>query len=301
MYVVTGATGHTGSVVADALLAAGKKVRVIGRDAKRLERFTRKGAEAFVADATEAAAITNAFSGAEAAYLMIPPNPGAADIHAYEERVSESLVSAVKRNGTKHVVILSSFGADKQDKTGPVVGLHNLEKKLDGVVGLNALYLRPGYFMENLLPQIGVINSFGFIAGPLQPDLPLPMVATPDIGAVAAEALLKLNFTGKRCHELQGPRDVTYTETARIIGGAIGKPGLAYQQLPPAQLKPAFLEMGMSPNMADLLLEMAEALNTKHMRMLEPRSPANSTPTTIETFVAQVFVPAYRGGKAAGA
>jgi uncharacterized protein YbjT (DUF2867 family) len=301
MYVVTGATGHTGSVVADALLAAGKKVRVIGRDAKRLERFTRKGGEAFVADATEAAAITNAFSGAEAAYLMIPPNPGAADIHAYQERVSESLVSAVERNGTKHVVILSSCGADKQDKTGPVVGLHNLEKKLDGVAGLNALRLRPGYFMENLLPQIGVINSFGFIAGPVQPDLPLPMIATPDIGAVAAEALLKLNFTGKRSHELQGPRDVTYAETARIIGRAIGKPGLAYQQLPPTKLKPAFLEMGMSPNMADLLLEMAEALNTKHMRMLEPRSPANSTPTTIETFVAEVFVPTYRGGKAAGA
>jgi uncharacterized protein YbjT (DUF2867 family) len=301
MYVVTGATGNTGSVLADALLAAGKKVRVIGRDAKRLERFTRKGAEAFVADVTDAAATTNAFSGAEAAYLMIPPNPGAADIHAYEERVGESLVSAVKRNGAKHVVVLSSFGADKPDKTGPVVGLHNLEKKLDGVAGLNALYLRPGYFMGNLLPQIGVINSFGFIAGPIQADLPLPMIATHDIGAVAAEALLKLNFAGKQSRELQGPRDVTYTETARIIGGAIGKPGLAYQQLPASQLKPAFLQMGMSSNMADLLLEMAEALNTKHMKMLDPRTPANSTPTTIETFVGEIFVPAYRGSKAAGA
>jgi hypothetical protein len=76
MYVVTGATENTGSVIADALLATGKKVRVIGRDAKRLERFTHKGAEAFVADPTDAAAITNAFAGAEAAYLMIPPFQG---------------------------------------------------------------------------------------------------------------------------------------------------------------------------------------------------------------------------------
>jgi hypothetical protein len=66
------------------------------------------------------------------------------------------------------------------------------------------------------------------------------------------------------------------------------------------QLKPALMQMGMSSDMADLLLEMAEALNSGYMRMLEPRSPENTTPTTLETFVAQVFVPAYRG-KSAGA
>jgi uncharacterized protein YbjT (DUF2867 family) len=262
----------------------------MGRDAKRLERFTRKGAEAFVADPTDAAAITNAFAGAEAAYLMIPP---------FQGRVGDLLVSAVKKNAVKHAVVLSSYGADKSDRTGPVVGLHNLEKKLEGVAGLNALYLRAGYFMENLLPQIWVINSLGFMAGPVRADLPTPMIATHDVGAAAAEALLKLNFEGKKSRELQGPRDVTYTEAAGFIAGAIGKPGLIYQQLPAAQLRPAFQQMGMSPDNAELLLEMAEAMNTKHVRMLEPRSSANSTPTTIETFITETFVPAFRG-KAAG-
>lgn len=291
MYVVTGATGHTGSVVADALLAAGKRVRVIGRDATRLDRFTRKGAEAFVADLTDAAAITGAFSGAEAAFLMIPP---------FQARVGDSLVSAVQKNALKHAVVLSSYGADKPDRTGPVVGLYNLEKKLEGVAGLNALHLRAGYFMENLMAQIWVVNSFGFLAGPVRADLPLPMIATHDVAAVAAEALLKLNFAGKTFRELQGPRDVTYAEAAGVIGKAIGKLGLAYQQLPAAQLTPALLQMGMSPNEVDLLLELAEGLNTKHLRMLEPRSSANSTPTTVETFIAETFVPAYRG-KAVGA
>ena len=290
MYVVTGATGNTGSVVADALLAAGKKVRVIGRDAKRLERFAHKGAEAFVADPTDAAAITNAFAGAEVAYLMIPP---------FQGRVGDLLVSAVKKNAVRHAVVLSSYGADKPDGTGPVVGLHNLEKKLEGIAGLNALFLRPGYFMENLLSQIWVINTLGYMAGPVRADLPVPMIATKDVGPAAADALLKLNFLGKKSRELRGPRDVTYTEAAGIIGGAIGKPGLTYQQLPAAQLRPAFQQMGMSPDNADLLLEMAEAMNTKHVRMLEPRSSANSTPTTIETFITETFVPAYRG-KAAG-
>jgi uncharacterized protein YbjT (DUF2867 family) len=291
MYVVTGATGNTGSIVADALLAAGKKVRVLGREAKRLERFTRKGAEAFVADPTDAAALTAAFSGAESAYLMIPP---------FEARVVDPLVSAVRKNALNHAVVLSSYGADKPDRTGPVVGLHNLEKKLEGVAGLNALFLRPGYFMENLIAQIWVVNSFGSMAGPVRADLPLPMIAARDVGAVAAQALLQLNFEGKEPRELQGPRDVSYAEAAALIGKAIGKPGLTYQQLPAAQLKPVLQQMGMSPHQADLLLELAEGLNTKHLRMLEPRSSANSTPTTIETFIAETFVPAYRG-KAAGA
>jgi uncharacterized protein YbjT (DUF2867 family) len=295
MYVVIGATGNTGAVVADTLLAKKQKVRVVGRDVKRLERFTRKGAEAFVADVTDPAAVTKAFSGATAAYIMFPPNISAPDVNGYQQRVGDAFVAALQKNGVQHVVALSSYGADKPDRCGPVVGLHDLEQKLGTISGLHALYLRAGYFMENLLPQVGVIQSMGTLAGPVRADLPLPMIDTLDIGAVAAASLVALEFTGKRARELQGPRNVTYVEAAKIIGAAIGKPDLGYFQAPPAQLKPALLAMGMSSNMADLLLEMAQALNDGYMRALEPRSPENSTPTTIETFVADEFLPAYRG------
>jgi uncharacterized protein YbjT (DUF2867 family) len=295
MYVVIGATGNTGSVVAEKLLANGEEVRVVGRDPKRLERFTQKGAEAFAADVTDAAALTKAFSGAKAVYAMSPPNITSTDVRANQERVKDALATALEKNGVKHAVVLSSFGADKPDRTGPVVGLHNLEEKLNGIAGLNALYLRAGYFMENTLPQVSVIKSFAMMAGPVRADLPLPMIATRDIGAVAAEALLKLDFEGKRSRELLGARDVTYAEAARVIGDAIGKTGLSYTQMPAAQLKPALTQMGMSSNMADLLLEMADALNSGYMRALEPRSPQNTTPTTFETFVAEEFVPRFQG------
>jgi uncharacterized protein YbjT (DUF2867 family) len=296
MYVITGATGNTGSVVAERLLEAGQKVRVVGRDPKRLEKFTEKGAESFIADATDEGALTNAFAGAKAVYAMIPPNIGAPDVRAYMESVSDALRSAIGKNGIKYAVVLSSVGADKSQGTGPVAGLHSLEKKLEGIPGLNALFLRAGYFMENLLPQAGVIKSMGIMAGPVTEDLPLPMIATRDIGAYAAEALLKLDFIGKSTHELQGPRDVTYVGTAKIVGASIGKEELTYKMAPAAQLKPVLMQMGMSSNMADLLLEMAGALNSGHMKMLEPRSAANTTPTTLETFVAEIFLPAYRGG-----
>jgi uncharacterized protein YbjT (DUF2867 family) len=295
MYVITGATGNTGSVIADRLLAAREKVRVVGRDPKRLERFTQKGAESFTADATDAEALTKAFAGAKAVYAMIPPNTASPDVRGHEESVSDALRAAIEKSAIKYAVVLSSFGADKSHGTGPVAGLHSLERKLDGTPGLNALFLRAGYFMENLLAQPGVIKSIGSMAGPVKVDLPLPMIATRDIGAYAAEALLKLDFAGKSTRELQGPRDVTYAEVVKIVGAAIGKADLAYQLVPAAQLKPVLMQMGWSSNMADLLLEMADALNSGHMKMLEPRSASNTTPTTLETFVDEIFLPAYRG------
>ena len=113
MYVITGATGHTGTVAADKLLATGAKVRVIGRDAKRLERFTQKGAEAVVADVTDAAGLEKAFSGARAVYAVMPPNLSAPDVRAYQERVTDSLASATRNSGIAYAVVLSSTGADK--------------------------------------------------------------------------------------------------------------------------------------------------------------------------------------------
>jgi uncharacterized protein YbjT (DUF2867 family) len=238
--------------------------------------------------------LAKAFSGAKAVYLMIPPNVAAPDIRAEQEHVSDAFVAALAASGVTHSVVLSSVGADKPDRTGPVVGLHNLEKKLDAIAGLHALYLRAGYLMENILAQAAVIQSFGMLAGPVRADLPLPMIATRDIGSAAADALLKLDFEGKSARELLGARDVTYSEVAAIVGAAIGRPGLAYKQVPAMMLRPALSQMGMSAGMIDAILEMSEALNTGYMKALEPRSPQNTTPTTIEVFVAEVFVPAYR-------
>ena len=123
MYVITGATGYTGSVAAEKLLASGAKVRVIGRDAKRLERFSKKGAEAVVADVTDPAAAEKAFSGASAVHVLMPPNISAPDVRAYQEQVTDSLAAAVRKNGISYVVVVSSTGADKASGVGPVVGL----------------------------------------------------------------------------------------------------------------------------------------------------------------------------------
>jgi uncharacterized protein YbjT (DUF2867 family) len=298
MYVVTGATGNTGKVVAETLLDKGEKVRVLGRDVKRLTRFAGRGVEAMAVNMEDAAGLTQAFTGARGVYAMIPSDPANPNPRALQERVSDAVAVALEQSKVEYAVVLSSIGADKPSGTGPVVGLHNLEEKLSDISTLNALYLRAGYFMENLLPQVQVIQSFGMMAGPLRPDLKVPMIATRDIGQYAGNLLIKLDFTNKQTQELLGAADVSYAEAAAIVGRAIGKPGLTYRQFGPEMLKPAFTQMGMSAAMADLILEMSEALNSGYMAALEPRSPKNTTPTTLEQFVDEVFVPAFRAKSA---
>jgi uncharacterized protein YbjT (DUF2867 family) len=285
--------------VAKNLLARGQKVRVVGRNAARLQPLAAEGAEIFIGDATDGPTLTKAFHGADSAYVLIPPDPASSDFRAFQDRVSDAITTAVQNAGVKNVVSLSSFGADKASGTGPVVGLHNLEQKLNQIDGANVLHLRAGYFMENTLAQVGAIRMLGNAVGPLRPDLKLPMIATRDIGAAAADALLRLAFRGKQTQELHGQRDLDYIEATTIIGKAIGKPDLGYIQAPENQIQAAMVMMGMSENFAGLILEMAVALNAGHMRALEPRTVTNTTPTKFETFVAEAFFPAYQQQTAA--
>lgn len=294
MFVVLGASGHTGRVVAENLLEQGQKVRVVGRSADRLQDFANEGAEVFVADATDAPGLTKALRGADGAYVLVPPNPTSSDYRAFQDRVSDAIAAAVQNSGIKRVVALSSVGADKASGTGPVVGLYNLEQKLKQIEGVNVLNLRAGYFMENTLPQVAVVRMMGTVAGPVRSNLKLQMIATRDIGEAAAKALLDGDFRGQQTRELQGQRDIDYVEVAAIIGKAIGKPSLGYVQAPDEQLRAALVQTGMSANMAGLILEMAAALNSGHMKALEPRTAENTTPTAFETFVEEEFAPAYR-------
>jgi uncharacterized protein YbjT (DUF2867 family) len=295
MYVVLGATGNTGKVVAETLLDSGQKVRVVGRSKARLEGFSILGAEVFEANLADSAALTKAFTGAHAVYALVPPDLASTDCRAEQDAMTNSIGSALETTGVTHVVALSSFGADKPDKTGPVVGLHVMQERFSQISKLNALFLRAGYFMENTIPQVGIIKNVGMMAGPVRADLALPMIATRDIGAAAADALMKLEFTGHQTRELLGHKDLTYTQMAKVVGAAIGLPNLTYIQLPAEQVIQAMTQMGASKNMATLICEMADALNSGYMRPLEPRSAANTTPTLFEQFVHEVFVPAYKG------
>jgi uncharacterized protein YbjT (DUF2867 family) len=289
MYVILGASGNTGSIIANFLLLKGEKVRVVGRDVGRLQHFVRKGAEAFTADVSDAAALTKAFGGARAAYLMLPPITSRED----QERQSDAIAKAVKESGLRYAVHLSSYGAHVPEGTGPVAGLHSSEQKLNGISDLNVLHLRAAYFMENNLTAIDMIHRMGLLGHALLPDLKLPMIATRDVGDYAAHSLLDLDFSGKQTRELLGERNVTMTEATAVIARGIGKPDLRYEQFPYDQVRHALTQTGFSPKKAAVYIEMFQAINAGILAAQEPRSPENSTPTSLEQFVQDTFLAAY--------
>src|SRR6202161_3024588 len=227
---------------------------------------------------------------------MLPPAKSRED----QERDSDGIAKAVKESGLPYAVHLSSYGAQVPEGTGPVAGLHSSEQKLNAIGGLNVLHLRAGFFMENNLAAVGMIHGMGMVGNALLPDLKLPMIATRDVGDYAAQRLLDLDFSGKQTRELLGERDLSMTEATAVIARGIGKPDLRYQQFPYDQVQQALTQLGVPPKGAAMYIEMYKAINAGVLVPLEPRSPENTTPTSFEQFVQDVFVSAYRG-KAPGA
>ncbi|MDQ3253630.1 MAG: NAD(P)H-binding protein [Acidobacteriota bacterium] len=299
-FVITGATGNIGHALAEKLLAGGHKVRALARSAERLKPLADKGAEPFIRELEDADFLTRAFRGAKAVFAMIPPNPTAPDWRAYQNRISESLASATRQARVAHVVTLSSIGAHLPVGTGPIAGLYDNEQRFDRLEGVNVLHVRPTFFMENLLSGIDIIKNMGVNGSPQAPELPMPMIATKDIAACIAPVLERADFEGKSVLELLGNSDVTMVEATRTLGEAIGKPDLRYVQFPYADTQQALLGMGLSQSVADSYIEMYRGFNEGTVRPTEERSPANTTPTTLEEFAREVFAPAYqRGGAAA--
>jgi uncharacterized protein YbjT (DUF2867 family) len=237
-----------------------------------------------IGDSNDAGFLTKAFAGANAAYVMIPPDWAAVDFTDYQRKFADSIADALKKSTVKHVVSLSSVGTHLEEHSGVVFGLRYMEQKLDAITGLNTLHLRPAYFMENTFGQIGVIKQMGIMGSPVKADLKLSMIATKDIADYAFKRMNALNFSGKNIQYLLGQRDLTYKEVASVLGKAIGKPDLQYSEFPPEGFKQALMQMGASESLADNMNKFIGHLNKGRVLEDTKRDTESTTPTGIEEF-----------------
>ncbi len=292
--VVFGATGHVGGVIAERLLGAGRKVRVVARHADALGKLGARGAEVMAGDLSDAAFVRKATSGVAAAFVLLPPSfaPG---YRALQEKVAAAVAGGLEANRVGHVVVLSSVGADRDRDTGPIAGAHALEQRLAGITGLHRLALRPGYFFANHLLAVGMIKGLGFYGSALRGDVAIPQIDPRDIGEVAARRLLALDWTGGEVQELHGPRDLTMNEATAALGKAIGRAELRYVAFPYPDAKQGMVQAGMPADLADLYVEMSRAFNDGVVKATQPRSEKTTTPTSIEAWAERVFAPAFRG------
>jgi len=292
MYVITGATGHTGKPLTHALLDSKKKVRIIVRDEEKAKELTDKGAILLKGDTSDLNFLNKAFEGATAVYAIIPLNFSASDYTEHQIKHADAIAKAIENQSVKYVVILSSIGAHMEKNSGVILGLHYFEEKLKKIEGLNLLCLRPTYFMENLLNNAGMVKNMNMFGSPLRGDLAMPLIATKDISAYASKRLLALDFSGHNTQYLLGARDYTMNEAAKILGNSVGKPDLNYVQFPYEAAKKAMMEMGASESVAEMMNEFQQAVNEGHITSSFSRDEESTTLTTLEEFSA-VFKQVY--------
>ncbi|MBN8545097.1 MAG: NmrA family NAD(P)-binding protein [Ignavibacteria bacterium] len=292
MFVITGATGNTGKIIATRLLEAGKSVKLIGRDPEKANDLITKGAEFAKGSLDDVEFLTTAFEGAAAVYAMIPPAYREPDFYGFQTKTVDTLATAIKNSGVKYAVSLSSLGAQLSEDTGVVFGLHYMEEEFNKIEGLNVLHLRPTFFMENLFGQIPLIKESGIMGSPVLANIKMPMIATVDIGNYGAERILKLDFTGKSAQYLLGERDLTYPEIASILGKAIGKPNLSYIEFPFEGMIASMVQMGVGESMANRMALFLQVANTGRITEGVIRDAESTTPTSIEEF-AKTFAYVY--------
>jgi uncharacterized protein YbjT (DUF2867 family) len=292
-HVVVGATGKTGRRLCRALVQAGEHVRALGRDRRRLDALAALGAESGTVEVTDAPGLAAALEGAVSAFVMVPTGPAVENVRELHERIGDALATAIETAAVPHVVMMSACGIHGVAGRGLMPGLHGVERRLSAIPGVNLALLRPAFFMDNFyvcMEEIRRTGALGFVIGPHRP---LPMIATRDIADVAARLMLRRDFHGPRAYELLGPRDYTMTEATRALAASIGIPALRYRQHTDAEARDMLARFGYVPRRADYLLAIFRGFDRGLLVPECPRTTASSTPTTMETFAAEEFAPAY--------
>jgi uncharacterized protein YbjT (DUF2867 family) len=286
---VTTPTGNIGKVVADELVTAGAQVILLARNPDKVKALTNRGASVVQGSQEDREYVARATRGVDAFFWLIPPDYSVPDLRAYYNRVGEVAVAATQANRIGHIVFLSSVGAHQEGGTGPILGLRDVEQKLERVA-LHITHLRPAAFFENYLWQFESIKHMGKVFLPVSGSTRVAMVATQDIGRVAAKRLLDTTWTGRSVANILGPSDLSFDEAAAGIGRGIGKL-VTHVQVPEDQARQAMKQAGMGDDAIGLMLKLYRAMSGGLLKAPEGRTVESTTPTTIEQFARNVLKP----------
>ena len=263
MYVVFGATGQTGSAVADALLERNQLVRVVLRSDKTAAAWREKGADVAFADLSDLAAMTNAMRNADAVYAMNPPAYNVADMFAVARGIGERYVAAIKKSGAQKVVLLSSVGSQHASGTGNILTTHILETMFSSLE-IPVAFLRASAFMENWGSVVQVAAEQGILPSFYTPlERKIPMVCAADIGRAVAQTMTE-DWTGKRIIELHGAADYSPNDVAAAFATALGRDVQAVA-VPESDWQETIPRFGFSPEAVNSYSEMIRGFNSGHI------------------------------------
>jgi len=284
MYAVIGASGKVGGAVANTLLAAGRDVRVVVRNAQNGKVWADRGCKIVLAEIEDVATMTAALADVEGVFLMLPPtfdpSPGFVEARAMIAALHAALVKAAPAK----LVVLSTIGA-----AAPEPNLLNqlglLEKALADL-SMPVTYLRAAWFMENAALDIADAKTNGVIASYLQPlDKTFPMIATDDVGRVAAELLLEA-WQGHRLVELEGPARRSPNDLAAAFAVVLDRP-VAVRIVPRDSWDAIFRAQGMKN--PEPRMQMLDGFNAGWIEFADKGARARHGTITLEQTIAKLL------------
>jgi len=295
--VINTPNGNIGRRTAERLLDSGVPVRIISRNPNKVTDLTSRGASLVIGSTDDAVALAKAFDGAETVFWLTPPayRP---DYAAWVRETAQKAAQAMASAKVERVVNISSIGAHAGADTGPIASLGEVESIFSEAMP-NVVHLRPGSFMENHLADVAAIASEGSIYSPLPKNAPMAEIATSDIGDIAATYLLGADWSGQKVHELHGPRDLTPTDAAELIGEGIDKP-VNLVEVTIDQAREGMLAAGLPDFVVAMYAEMFTAMREGRIIAEQPRSPATTTPTGLRRFASEVLKPAVEAASTGG-
>ncbi|RFZ85359.1 NAD-dependent dehydratase [Mucilaginibacter terrenus] len=254
----TGSLGNVAKPLVKKLIAAGHHVTVISTNNDRKEEIEALGAKAAVGSISDEVFLTEAFKGADAVYTMMPPSMGPGNMIENIAKAGHAYANAIKAAGVKRVVMLSSIGADASQGTGPIQGVHRVERILQGLDGVNVTVLRSGFFYINFLRDIPLIKSKGIFGNNYNGDDRLALTHPGDLSTALAQ---ELQAKGNGFEVRYVVSNIsTGAKLAAVLGQAIGKPELVWTNIPDEQLKKGMLAGGLPEELVGLIVEMGQGV-----------------------------------------
>ncbi|MCW3125832.1 MAG: NAD-dependent dehydratase [Bacteroidetes bacterium] len=260
-YIITGSTGHISKPLTQSLIADGHEVTVVTSTAERSADIKALGATPAVGSVTDATFLTGILHGADAAYLMMPPALGSADLLGHQKAVADAYAQAVPASGISRIVLLSSIGAHRGSGTGPIDGSAYFERVLSPLSSSVSIHiLRPGYFYYNFLGLIGMIRQAGIIGSSQPADFHHVLVHPADIAVAAVKAVSTQGEPGITIEYITSDDSHTWAGIARTLGTAIGNPALPYVEFTDEQMQAGLEQAGLNGSIATAFTQMNKAL-----------------------------------------
>lgn len=257
--IISGSLGNIGKPLAEKLIASGHNITVISSNADRKSAIENLGAKAAIGSVSDVDFLVETFSGADSLFAMTPPNLGGSNVIVNTVNAGKAFAQAIEKAGVKRVVMLSSIGADVENGTGPIAGLHQIEKIYNQLENTNVTFLRAGFFYTNTYNDVPMIKGAGIIGANYPAGVKIPLVHPKDIAAAAAEELQKDAKKNIRyiISDIRTPNEI-----ATALGTAIGKTDLPWIEFTDEQSLQGMTQAGLPEEIAGLYTEMGSGLRS---------------------------------------